>query len=278
MSEKISDNEVLNAFNILIPYLRNFFEDEVILAVNSSEKCLKYDADKAISSNVNEGDSLKPGTATYDCTVEGKPVTVMVPEEVLGVPLKSTAVPVKDNGGRVVGSICIARSMKRQENIRKISNNLSSVLEQIASAISEIAAGVQEVANTNQNIDTSIQDAVDQAVNTDEILKFVKNIAEQTNLLGLNAAIEAARAGEAGRGFSIVAQEVRKLSNSSNNSINEINGILKKIRNSVQDIAVSINESSRIFMEQASAIEEITASIQEISSTAKMLEEAASNY
>lgn len=278
MVEKISDNEVLNAFNVLIPYLRNFFEGEVILAINSNEKCLRYDADKAISSNVNEGDPLRPGTATYDCTIQGKTVTAIVPEEVLGVSLKSIAIPVKDNGGRVVGSICVARSMKKQDKIRKISNNLSSVLDQVASAIGEIASGVQGVANTYQNINVNIQEAVTQAEKTDEVLEFVKNIADETNLLGLNAAIEAARAGEAGKGFNIVAKEVRKLSNSSNNSINEINSILKKIRNSVQDIAESINESNKIFMEQASAIEEITASIQEISSTAKVLEEAASDY
>ncbi|QGU96823.1 chemotaxis protein [Clostridium bovifaecis] len=108
------------------------------------------------------------------------------------------------------------------------------------------------------------------------MLKFVGNVARQTNLLGLNAAIESSRAGEYGKGFSVVAKEIRKLSNSSNESIRQIDTTLKSIRTSVNDIWDKINSSNEIFEQQAGSIEEVTGAIQSLYSTAEILKEIAS--
>jgi methyl-accepting chemotaxis protein len=104
-------------------------------------------------------------------------------------------------------------------------------------------------------------------------LRFVQNVSNQTNLLGLNAAIEAARAGENGKGFSVVAQEIRKLSNTSSESIRKIDLVLKKIEESVINISSKINESNSFFATQTAAFDEIIASIKELNSTSKILEE-----
>ncbi|AKN31308.1 chemotaxis protein [Clostridium carboxidivorans P7] len=125
----------------------------------------------------------------------------------------------------------------------------------------------------NENILQEVKDAAENVSGTDNILKFVQNISSQTNLLGLNAAIEAARAGDSGRGFSVVAEEIRKLSSNSNDSIKKIDEVLKKIEKSVINISNKVNESNTVFNAQASAIEEITASIDKLSSTAQILEE-----
>ncbi|MDF2531612.1 MAG: chemotaxis protein [Clostridia bacterium] len=90
--------------------------------------------------------------------------------------------------------------------------------------------------------------------------------------------IEAARAGEAGRGFSIVAQEIRKLSSYTGKSVNDIKEVLKKIQDSVTEISNNINESNEIFQEQAAAVQLINASVQEITSTANYLEDIASKF
>lgn len=107
-------------------------------------------------------------------------------------------------------------------------------------------------------------------------MKFIENIAKQTNLLGLNAAIESARAGEYGKGFGIVSNEIRKLSQSNSNSVKEINEMLSDIRNSIEEISDKFGASNEIFDGQTAEAEEITATIQELNSTASILKEYAS--
>ncbi len=278
MIESISDNKILDSFNNLIPYLQYFFEDDIAIGINDREKCLRFETNKNIPMNVGTGDLLRPGSATYECTERGKVVSVIVPKEVFGIAVKSIAVPVKDESGEVVGSFSIARSLKRQEEILNISRNLSSALEEISKSVNEVSTGIQQVADFSVRMVKSIDEAENRTKDTDNILRFVKEIADQTNLLGLNAAIEAARAGESGKGFSIVAQEIRKLSASSTKSINDIKEVLKKIRDSVVEISKDISEENGVYQEQASAVQQINASVQELSGTAKVLEDIASRF
>lgn len=76
----------------------------------------------------------------------------------------------------------------------------------------------------------------------DEILEVINEVADQTNLLALNAAIEAARAGEAGRGFSIVADEIRKLAEKTTKAITEISHMTNEIKKSSQQVVEAVNE------------------------------------
>ncbi|WP_242864409.1 methyl-accepting chemotaxis protein [Clostridium botulinum] len=137
---------------------------------------------------------------------------------------------------------------------------------------------VKNVSLTNSYILENVEKTNNEAKNTDEILEFVKNIANKTNLLGLNAAIEAARAGESGKGFNVVATEIRKLSKSSAESIKKIENIIKNIQFSVSNITKNINQINVSFKEQASEFEEINATIENLTSTAKSLENIFKDY
>jgi methyl-accepting chemotaxis protein len=87
-----------------------------------------------------------------------------------------------------------------------------------------------------------------------EILSVIKGISEQTNLLALNAAIEAARAGEHGRGFAIVSDEIRKLAEQSNSSVNKIDFIIEEVQSGVRLAASEMENASLVVESQEKAL------------------------
>lgn len=269
--EQISDNELMRSFDNLIPYIPYWFDSEVVFTISNREKFLKVVNSKNYNLNTNAGDVIPEGCCADVCLKEQKIVSVIVPPSVFGNEFKTIGIPIKDANGEIAGTIVIGRPSMKQD-ITIMSEHVASAISQISVSINEVLVGVTDISNANQEISTIVADLNDQAQNTDEILDFVNDVAQQTNLLGLNAQIEAARAGDLGRGFGVVAQEIRKLSESSKESIKKINFALKNTQKLSANIKQKIEDTSGVFNQQASSIQEISATIEELNAIAQKLE------
>ena len=152
-----------------------------------------------------------------------------------------------------------------------MSDDLNCGLTEISQAIKQLADSSTNIHTNELELDSVIKGIISLSDEINNVSVFIKKIAEETNMLGLNAAIEAARAGAAGKGFSVVANEIRKLSDQSKNTVPQIKKLTEDIKTRVEEAGKKSKQSIFSSEEQAAATEEIIAGIGEITALAENL-------
>lgn len=148
----------------------------------------------------------------------------------------------------------------------------SNVTNEVRTLIEENRSSIGDLASEVDHASEAITRVYDDGQQIGRILDVIRGIAEQTNLLALNAAIEAARAGEQGRGFAVVADEVRSLANKTQQSTEEIKVMIDRLQNGTDDASKVMtrgrdkaNASVSKTKETSEALQEITSAIEAIS-------------
>ncbi|MEL7799832.1 methyl-accepting chemotaxis sensory transducer with Pas/Pac sensor [Idiomarina loihiensis] len=189
--------------------------------------------------------------------------------------LEASYNPIFDSNGRVVKIIKFASDVTEQvlkaQQTTEAAEIAYSTSQQTAMIVKDGKASIDvsvetsnEILTKSQKTDDIIEQLQEQAVSIEDIVKTINALAEQTNLLALNAAIEAARAGEHGRGFAVVADEVRNLATRTTQATSEISGVMQRSSEVSEAISLSIDDIQEMAKRGKEQIEKVKSLIEEI--------------
>jgi len=205
--------------------------------------------------------------------------------EKVGESIEHVASGAEEQSAQTEESTALVSELSKEiDNIDKMSKNMKTetkvVMENIEEGSVSMDTSIDQIESVNQNT-AEVSDSIGElGILSEEIgniVNLINGIASQTNLLALNAAIEAARAGEAGRGFSVVADEIRNLAEESSKATEKIEELIKDIQEGVDNSVSKMNETEEVVQSSVDVIEKTKLSFDKVKKVSMTLSQIIEN-
>lgn len=257
------------------PFIKNLLGESTGFYIADKEKFVYCDHGE-VRLDIKPGDIVKEGSVTGMALKKKDRILSKIGKEVYGIPYIGASYPIFEDGN-VVGAMATVVPITLQENLNASAITLQDDINAIALAIETLAASSQELAAAANDLNNTAQEINEEIKQTDEISVLITDVAERTHLLGLNAAIESARAGEHGKGFSIVAGEIRKMSENTKSQVKGIKTNLKAMKESMASVTMAFENIAASSEQQAASTQEISIVLDSLKELSTALKQQAEN-
>lgn len=259
--ESVLLSEIMKSLLAVAPILNKALIVDSMIGVTDTEKFLAYYPARTLDLKIKPGDPLRPGSINYVAVHEKRHVVRKVSREVYGIPYIAAGFPIVENG-QVVGCLSTGMSTDREDRIEQMAEELAEAVGNILGNAEALAKSSQELSFVSQEVNASASLVQSKIEETSKMSDLIKTISSQINILGINAAIEAARAGVHGRGFSIVAEEIRRLSDTTSDSTKMIIRQLSEMNEQISTVAKEMEKTTNYTLQQATGVQELFSVIQ----------------
>lgn len=261
---------ILESYLEVAKELQDLYDEEIAVTISDPEKVIAAYPGPNLDLKVQVGDPIPKGTTTAEVFRTGKRVVKRVPSEVLGIPYVGIGHPIREDN-QIVACIVVSISIAKYDALLTAGQEILAAVQEISASAESLSAASQELASTVKAMSHETAQVLKEVTHTNTVTEKIHKISMQSNILGLNASIEAARAGQHGQGFSVVADEIRKLAVSTKSSTHEIEADLKAVQSSVNTLVEAVKQLYTFTDSQAIASAELTNALSQIARMAEKL-------
>lgn len=263
-------NELLMYFQYVAPFLNDLTVNDTGVYITDLERYLYTSDPETFKLGLIAGDKVPSGTVVAECMRTGSTKRRRVSAEVLGVPYIACGIPVFE-GDQVVGGVSFVTSIQKEERVLELASQLSHGISEVGESSKSMEEGADKLVTVYEELFKLSETLTTYIQETDSVLKVIENFARQTNLLGLNASVEAARAGSAGLGFSVIANETRRLAVNTSGSAKKIEEIFDRIKTASNNQAAVLENINQIVKLQQASIRSVGEHIQSLNHSVETL-------
>lgn len=270
-----SENDILSSILSAYPIFLQSLPYNVGVTITDREKYLIYKPAENLDLKIPAGQLIREGSLVDKAMKERRRIFMKVDKSARGMPYIGCANPILNQDGEVIGAFATSVPVEKYEKTKEMANSLNIQVKSIAQTCEKVSGQTEEITAIIRLLLQTAKDSQNQAKETEQVLMLLKGIVTQTNLLGLNASIEAARAGNSGRGFHVVAAEIRKLATNGALSVKDVVDIVNIIQSNSTQVAEEVITVEQAVANIANSMMSLTAITQQVSVLAGELDNVA---